>query len=220
MTSPFIAAIETRLRQAGYDVSLNVELPAAAESGAWHGYVPVRAALVAARFYFCWKCFSYVSQNIFVAELPDAGAAQLDNLSAAGAAFSRQKHSPLSYLTAEEKSWSRMGPGGTAQRIKARGSYIVIPVVITKAPRPDILASCATKPRLTMPMFRLPVVIDADSGTFTITAAAPSGAAAFFPRCVQWCRNSSRLRSQSRQRWRDGTVGVRSFTLPWRGRVR
>jgi hypothetical protein len=124
MTSPFIAAIETRLRQAGYDVSLNVELPAAAESGAWHGYVPVRAALVAARFYFCWKCFSYVSQNIFVAELPDAGAAQLDNLSAAGAAFSRQKHSPLSYLTAEEKSWSRMGPGGTAQRIKARGSYI------------------------------------------------------------------------------------------------
>ena len=143
MTSPFIAAIETRLRQAGYDVSLNVELPAAAESGARHGYVPVRAALVAARFYFCWKCFSYISQNIFVAELPDAGAAQLDNLSAAGAAFSRQKHSPLSYLTAEEKSWSRMGPGGTAQRIKARGSYIVIPVVITKAPRPDILASCA-----------------------------------------------------------------------------
>jgi hypothetical protein len=167
MTSPFIAAIETRLRQAGYDVSLNVELPAAAESGARHGYVPVRAALVAARFYFCWKCFSYISQNIFVAELPDAGAAQLDNLSAAGAAFSRQKHSPVSYLTAEEKSWSRMGPGGTAQRIKARGSYIVIPVVITQAPRPDILASCAAKPRLTMPMFRLPVVIDADSGTLS-----------------------------------------------------
>ena len=57
-----------------------------------------------------------------------------------------------------------MGPGGTAQRIKARGSYLIIPIVITKAPRPDLLARCGTKPRLTMPMFRLPVVIDADSG--------------------------------------------------------
>src|ERR1700683_5365369 len=149
MRWPVIAAIEQRLRQAGYDVSLNVELPAPVEPGARGGHAPVRPAIVASKFYFCWKCFSYVSQNIFVAELPDAGAAQLDNLSAAGAAFSRQKHSPVSYLTAEEKSWSRMGPGGTAQRIKARGSYIVIPVVITQAPRPDILASCATKPRLT-----------------------------------------------------------------------
>ena len=46
-----------------------------------------------------------------------------------------------------------MGAGGTAQRIKARGSYIIIPTVITKAPRPDLLARCATKRRLTMPIF-------------------------------------------------------------------
>jgi hypothetical protein len=164
MSSPVIAAIEQRLRQAAYDVSLNVELPAAAESRTRHGYVPVRPAIVASKFYFCWKCLSYISQNIFLAEMPDAGAAQLDNLSAAAAQFSRQKHSPLSYLTAEEKRWLSMGPGGTAQRIKARGSYIVIPILITKAPRQDILASCATKPRLTIPMFRLPTVIDADSG--------------------------------------------------------
>ena len=96
--------------------------------------------------------------------MPDAGVSQLDNLSAAGEQFSRQKRSPLSYLTAMEKSFSSMGAGGTAQRIKARGSYIIIPTVITKAPRPDLLARCATKRRLTMPMFRLPVVIDADSG--------------------------------------------------------
>ena len=164
MSSPVVAAIEQRLRQAGYDVSLNVELPAAVETGARHGSVPVRPAIVAAKFYFCWKCFSYISQNIFVAEVPDAGVSQLDNLSAAGEQFSRQKRSPQSYLKAMEKSFSSMGPGGTAQRIKARGSYIIIPIVITKAPRPDLLARCATKPRLTMPMFRLPVVIDAGSG--------------------------------------------------------
>lgn len=162
MNSPLVAAIEQRLRQAGYDVSLNVELPAAVETGA--RLVPVRPAIVAAKFYFCWKCFSYISQNIFVAEVPDAGVSQLDNLSAAGEQFTRQKRSPQSYLTAMEKSFSSMGPGGTAQRIKARGSYLIIPIVITKAPRPDLLARWATKPRLTMPIFRLPVVIDADSG--------------------------------------------------------
>jgi hypothetical protein len=167
MSSTLIAAIEQRLRQAGYDVSLDVELPAAAESGVRHGTVPVRPALVASKFYFCWKCFSYISQNIFIAEIPDAGVAQLDNLSAAGAAFSRQNRSPLSYLTAEEKSWLPMRLGGTGPRIKARGSYIVIPIVITKSPRPDLLAYCAAKPRLTMPIFRLPTVIDTDSGTLS-----------------------------------------------------
>ena len=45
MNSPLVAAIEQRLRQAGYDVSLNVELPAAVETGARHGYVPVRPAI-------------------------------------------------------------------------------------------------------------------------------------------------------------------------------
>jgi hypothetical protein len=163
MTAPVIAAIEQCLRQAGYEVALNIELPAAAESGVRHGYIPVRAALVASKFYFCWKCFSYMSQNIFVAEIPDAGVAQLDNLSAAGAQFSRQKHSPLSYLTAMEK-FLMSAPGGIGPRIKARASYITIPIVITKAPRPELLASCATKPRLIMPIFRLPVAIDADSG--------------------------------------------------------
>jgi hypothetical protein len=164
MTSPLIAAIEQRLRQAGYDVSLNVELPAAPESGARHGYVTVRSAVVASKFYFCWKCFSFISQNIFVAEVPDAGVSQLDNLSAAGAAFSRQNRSPLSYLTALDKTWLSVPLAGTAARIKSRGSYIVIPIVITTAPRADLLAYCAAKPRLTMPMFRLPTVIDADNG--------------------------------------------------------
>jgi hypothetical protein len=164
MSSPVIAAIEQRLRQAGYDVSLNVELPAPVEPGARGGHAPVRPAIVASKFYFCWKCFSYISQNIFVAEVPDAGVSHLDTLSAAGAAFSRQKRSPLSYLTALEKSWLPMRLGGTMPRIKARGSYIVIPIVITKAPRPDLLAYCAAKPRLLMPMFGLPTVIDTDNG--------------------------------------------------------
>jgi hypothetical protein len=196
MSSPVIAAIEQRLRHAGCDVSLDVELPAAAESGARGGYVPVRPAIVASKFYFCWKCFSYISQNIFVAEVPDAGVSQLDNLSAAGAQFSRQNRPPLSYLTAVEKSFLSMRIAGTFPQIKKRGSYIVIPIVITKAPRADLLAYCAAKPRLAMPMFRLPTVIDADSGALPITAAAPSVAAASFPRCV---RSPS---SSSRRQWR------------------
>ena len=164
MSPPVVAAIEHRLRQASYDVSLNVELSAAAESGARHGYVPVRPAIVASKFYFCWKCLSYISQNIFVAEVTGAGVFHLDNLSAAGAQFSRQKRSTLSYLTAEEKNWLSMPLGGVASQIKARGSYIVVPIVITKTPRSDLLAYCAAKTWLTMPMFRLPVVIDAGSG--------------------------------------------------------
>ena len=163
MSSPIVVAIESRLRQAGYDVALDVELPAAAASSAGHGTVPVRPAIVASKFYFCWKCLSFMSQNIFVAEMPDAGVAQLDNLSAAAAQFSRQKHSPQSYLTPMEK-FSLSMPVGIGPRMKARGSYIAIPIVVTKAPRPDLLAYCAAKPRLTMPMFRLPTVIDADSG--------------------------------------------------------
>ena len=58
-----------------------------------------------------------------------------------------------------------MGLGGTAPRIKARGSYIIIPIVVTKTPHHDLLMHCAAKPRLIMPMFRLPAVIDTASGT-------------------------------------------------------
>src|ERR1700683_1443606 len=115
MNSTVIAAIEARLRQAGYDVSLNVELPPRSRPAP--GTLPFRCCRRLSP-HFCWKCFSYVSQNIFVAEVPDAGGSQLDNLSAAGKQFSRQKRSPLSYLTAMEKSFSSMGAGGTAQRIK------------------------------------------------------------------------------------------------------
>jgi hypothetical protein len=164
MSLPTVAAIEDHLRQAGYDVARDVELPAAAESGGAHGYVPVRSALVASKFYFCWKCVSYISQNIFVAEVPDAGVFHLDNLAAAGAQFSRQNRSPLSYLSVMEKGFLHQSFSGVAPRMKVRGSYVIIPIVITKAPHPDILARCATKPRLTMPMFRLPSVIDADNG--------------------------------------------------------
>jgi hypothetical protein len=164
VSSPVIAAIERRLREAAYDVSLNVELPAPVESSARQGYVPVEAALVASKFYFCWKALSYISQNIFVADVPDAGVPHLEDLTAAAVQFSRQTRSPLSYLTAVEKSWLSMGLGGTAPRIKARGSYIIIPIVVTKAPPRDLLTHCAAKPRLIMPMFRLPAVIDAANG--------------------------------------------------------
>jgi hypothetical protein len=164
VNSPIIAAVERRFREASYEVTLNVELPAPAESGAGQGQLPIRAALVAAKFYFCWKAFSYISQNIFVAEAPDADVPYLESLTAAATQFSRQTRSPLSYLTPVEKSWLSMSLGGTAPRIKARGSYIVIPIVVTNAPHPDLLARCATKPRLIMPMFRLPSVIDATSG--------------------------------------------------------
>jgi hypothetical protein len=164
MSSHVIAAIAHRLREAAYDISLNVELSPAVESGVRQGYVPIRPAIVASKFYFCWKALSYISQNIFVAEVPDVGVPYLENLSAAAAQFSRQTRSPQSYLTATEKSWLSMGLGGTAQRIKARGSYIIIPIVVTKTPHQDLLIHCAAKPRLIMPMFRLPAVIDTASG--------------------------------------------------------
>jgi hypothetical protein len=165
MSSPVVAAIEHRLREAAYNISLNVELPAVVESNVRQGYVPTRPAIVASKFYFCWKAVSYISQNIFVAEVPDAGVPSLDNLSAAAAQFSRQTRSPLSYLSAVEKSWLSMPFGGTAQQIKARGGYIVIPIVVTKAPHQDLLTRCAAKPRLITPMFRLPAVIDTADGT-------------------------------------------------------
>jgi len=164
MSSPVIVAIEHRLREAAYNISLNVELPAPVEASAQHGYVPIRPAIVASKFYFCWKALSYISQNIFVAEMQDAGAAQLENLSTAAAQLSRQTRSPLSYLTAMEKSWLSMRLGGTGPRIKARGSYIILPIVVTKTPHRDLLTYCAAKPRLIMPMFRLPAVIDTASG--------------------------------------------------------
>jgi hypothetical protein len=164
MSSSVIAAIEHRLREAAYDVSLNVALPSAVESGVRQESVPFRPAIVASKFYFCWRALSYISQNIFVAEVPDVGVPYLVNFSAAAAHFSKQTRSPQSYLTATEKSWLSMSLGGIAPRIKARGSYITIPIIVTKAPHPDVLIHCAAKPRLIMPMFRLPAVIDTDSG--------------------------------------------------------
>jgi hypothetical protein len=164
MSSPVIPAIEHRLREAAYDISLNVELPPTVEADVRHGYIPMRPAIVASKFYFCWKALSYISQNIFVVEAPDAGVPSLENLSAAAALFSRQTRSPLSYLSAMEKSWLSMRLGGTAPRIKARGGYIVIPIILTKAPHQDLQARCAAKPRLMMPMFRLPAVIDSTDG--------------------------------------------------------
>jgi hypothetical protein len=164
MRSSVVAAIEHRLREAAYDISLDVELPPAVESGARQDSVPVRPAIVASKFYFCWKALSYISQNIFVAEVRDAGVPYLVNFSAAAAHFSKQKRSPQSYLTATEKSWLSMPLGGIAPRIKARGSYIILPIIVTKTPHPDLLMHCAAKPRLIMPMFRLPAVIDTDSG--------------------------------------------------------
>jgi hypothetical protein len=164
MSSSVIAAIEHRLREAAYDISLDVELPPAVESGIRQESVPIRPAIVASKFYFCWRALSYISQNIFVVEARDVGVPYLVNFSAAAAHFSKQRRSPQSYLTATEKSWLSMGLGGIAQRIKARGSYIIIPIIVTKTPQQDLLIHCAAKPRLIMPMFRLPVVIDTDSG--------------------------------------------------------
>jgi len=165
MSSPIIAAIEHRLREAAYDISVNVELPPAVEAGVRQGYAPIRPAIVASRFYFCWRALSYISQNIFVMEVPDATVSHMESLSAAAAQFSRQTRAPQSYLTATEKSWLSMPLGGTAPRIKAKGSYIVIPIVVTRKPQQDLLTHCAAKPRLIMPMFRLPTVIDCASGT-------------------------------------------------------
>jgi hypothetical protein len=164
MSSSVITAIEHRLREAAYDISLNVELPSAVESGVRQESVPIRPAIVASKFYFCWKALSYISQNIFIVEVRDVGVLDFVNFSAAAAQFSKQTRSPQSYLTATEKSWLSMRLGGTAPRIKARGSYITIPIIATNTPNQELLIHCAAKPRLIMPMFCLPAVIDTASG--------------------------------------------------------
>jgi hypothetical protein len=160
MGAPLIAAIERRLRQANYDVALNVALSMPLNGRP----LQIRPAIVASTFYFSWGAFSYVSQNIFVWEVKDARNLDLDILFAVGAHYSKTVKSPFSYLTAAGKAWSAVPAPVNLARVKALGNYIVIPVLITGSPHKDLIAYATGKQRQRGRLFHLSALIDSDTG--------------------------------------------------------
>jgi len=176
MGSPLVAAIEQRLRLAKYEVALNVDLSMPLKGKT----LRITPAIVASKFYFSWRAFGYVSQNIFVSEVQDARSSDLDILLAVGTHYSETAKSPWSYLNAAEKAAARRAspvpslvPSTVTvalnaldrfARVKAQGAYIVIPVLITPAPHQDLIAHAIAKPRQRRRLFHMSAVIDSDTG--------------------------------------------------------
>ncbi len=172
MSSPLVAAIEQRLRLAKYDVALSVGL-----SMPLNGKIlQITPAIVASKFYFSWRAFGYISQNIFVSEVPDARNADLDVLLAVGTHYSKTAKSPSSYLTAAERAAARRASLVASPitvglhaldrlaLVKAKGGYIVLPVLIARTPNQDLIAHAIAKPRQRRRLFHMSAVIDSDTG--------------------------------------------------------
>jgi hypothetical protein len=127
--------IEQRLRAGPYRVVRDVALPGG-----------MRAAVAASRTYFSWKGLVILSQHILVAQIDNADSKSVEALFGAGFAYAKSVNRiPL--------------PRGF------QFGYIVLPVIITKTPNPELIRYVAKSPRKHWSLFELPIVVDADSGT-------------------------------------------------------
>ncbi len=126
--------IEQRLRAGPYSVVRDVSLPGG-----------MTAAIAASRTYFSWKGFVIISQHVVVATIDNADSKSVEALFDAGFKYAKSVNKvPL--------------PRGF------QFGYMVIPVIVAKAPSPELIAYVTKSPRKHWSLFELPIVVNANSG--------------------------------------------------------
>jgi len=144
-----LESIALRFEQRGYRVSRNTPLP--------HGPV---ADICASRKYLSWKRLALVSEHVVVKWVENAGVMDMQRLSDAGFQHGRK----------------------VAQAALLRGRlfcYVILPVIVTSNPRPELVEHIAAKPHRRRSLLEFPVVMDLTTGKASYFGTAGTGVDSF-----------------------------------------